>query len=60
MAPPLFVYVHAAVVVRAPNTPSTPIIITSNNVAFTPIIPDKLQDQGLEDFMRFLEAHLLR
>ena len=60
MAPPLFVYIPAPAVVRAPNTPSTPIIITSNNVAFSPFIPEKLRGQGLEDFMRFLQAHPLR
>ena len=60
MAPPLFVYIPAPAVVRASNTPTTPIIITSNNVAFNPFIPEKFQGQGFEEFMRFLQAHPLR
>ena len=60
MVPPLFVYVPPDAVIRAPNTPSTPLIITSNNVAFSPFIPDKLQDQDLEVFLDFLQAHPLR
>ena len=60
MAPLLFVYVLDPNVVRAPNTPTTPIIITGNNVAFSPVIPTKLQGEGLEDFMAFLESHPLR
>ena len=60
MVPPLFVYVPPAAVVRAPNTPTTPLIITSNNVAFSPIVPEKLQDQGLEEYLQFLQSHPLR
>ncbi|KAL4590854.1 hypothetical protein LXL04_003798 [Taraxacum kok-saghyz] len=60
MAPPLYVFVPPAAVVKAPNTPTAPLIITSNNVAFSPVIPDKLQDQGLEVFLHFLQAHPLR
>ena len=59
MAPPVFVYVPSPAAVRAPNTPTSPIIITSNNVAFSPFIPEKLQDQGLEAFMQFIDAHPL-
>ena len=60
MAPPLFVYLPSTAVVRAQNTPTTPIIITSNNVAFSPIVPEKLQDQGLDEYLQFLQAHPLR
>ena len=60
MVPPLFVNVADPNVVRAPNTPSTPVIITGNNVTFSPVIPSKLQGEGLEDFMAYLQAHPLR
>ena len=60
MVSPLFVYVPVPNVIRAPNNPFTPIIITANNVAFSPIIPTKFQGEGLEDFMEYLESHPLR
>ena len=60
MVPPLFVYIPSPTAIRAPNTPTTPIIITTNIVAFNPFIPEKLQGLGLEAFMRFINAHPLR
>ncbi|KAL4586416.1 hypothetical protein LXL04_011052 [Taraxacum kok-saghyz] len=60
MVAPLFTFVPNDAVDRAANTPSTPIYITTNNVAFTPIIPDSLQDQGLEVYLQFIQSHPLR
>ena len=57
---PLYVYVQSPNVVRAPNTPTAPIVINGNNVAFSPKIPSKLQNQGLEPFMEYLQSHPLR
>ena len=57
---PLYVYVPDPNDVRAPNTPTAPIIINANNVAFSPTIPPKLQNQGLEQFMDYLSSHPLR
>ena len=57
---PLYVYVLDSNVVRAPNTPTSPIIITANNAALSPAIPPKLQNKGLEPFMDYLQSHPLR
>ena len=57
---PLYVYVPDANTVRAPNTPTTPIIITANNVVFSPAIPPKLQNKGLEQFVDYLQSHPLK
>lgn len=60
MVNPLFTYIPSDAVAIAPNTPTTPIYITTTNVAFTPIIPDSLQDQGLEPYLQFIQSHPLR
>ena len=57
---PLYVYVPDPNVVRAANTPSVPIFINANKVAFSPAIPPKLQNKGLEPFMEYLQSHPLR
>ncbi|KAL4557118.1 hypothetical protein LXL04_035288 [Taraxacum kok-saghyz] len=57
---PLYVHVPIDNVVHAPNTPNVTIIINAHNVAFSPSIPKKLQDQGLEPFMEYFTSHPLR
>ena len=57
---PLYVYVPTPNAVRAPNTISSPIVINANNVAFSPAIPSKLQNQHLEPVMEYLQSHPLR
>ena len=56
----MYVYVPTPNVVRAPNTPTAPIVINENNVIFTPAIPKKLQDLGLEPLMEYFQSHPLR
>lgn len=60
MAPGLFVFIHAINVVKAPNTPETPIIVQPNNDTFSVNIPPQHQDLGMEDFVNFFKSCTLR
>ena len=55
---PLYLYNPDPNAVRAPNTPTTPIIITANNLIFSAVIPPKLHHG--KKFMDYLQSHPLR
>ncbi|CAH1422464.1 unnamed protein product [Lactuca virosa] len=60
MSSPLLVYAPTNDIRKSRNTPTTPIMIKSTNVAFSDVIPIKNKNRGLEFFVEFLKSHLLR
>lgn len=51
---PLSVFVPTTNVLTVPNTPTTPIVTNSTNIANHDMIPRKFKNNGLEDFLGFL------
>lgn len=56
----LDLFVPAEKVIKAPNTPKTPIFILEKNVAFTDTISPQHQNSSIEDFVNYLKTFPLR